>query len=451
MRAPVGPRVKSEDVNRKVIRGLPGRNYLYAPDPAPGGPQCPDTQQGPHLSISPRSPQTEVTEGRRIALVMSGFGQGGVPAMMLVLARALLAEGHRVDLVVARNEGPRRDLVPGGVRVIDLESLHPRFSWRRLVRKKSHRVLACARPLAAYLEAERPAIVFSGGNYINVIALRARSRSTVKPVIVVSQRSHFSHESQGKLLARWLIRRAYPRADAIVAVSDGVADDLAAGTGLTRERITTIYNPAVTPEVIANSRQPASHAWLTGTGPPVVVAAGRLHRAKDFPTLIRAFAQVRARRPARLIIFGEGAERTALEQLVARLGLSDDVDLPGFVDNPHACMARAGVFVLSSAWEGFSNVVAEALACGPPVVATDCPSGPAEILAHGRYGRLVPVGDADAMAAAIAATLDDPGDSAARRARAAEFSVATAVQRYLALFDHVGEDPKKPAKEPANR
>lgn len=381
-----------------------------------------------------------MTAGRRIALVMSGFGQGGVPAMMLVLARALLAEGHPVDLVVARNEGPRRGRVPDGARVIDLEALHVRFSWRRLVRKKSHRVLACVAPMAAYLEAERPAIVFSGGNYINYVCLRARSRSLFKPAVVVSHRSHFSHESQGKLFARWLIRRAYPRADAIVAVSEGVADDLAAGTGLPPERITTIYNPAVTPEVIANSRQPASHDWLTGNGPPVLVAAGRLHRQKDFPTLIRAFAQVRARRQARLVILGEGAERSALEQLVARLGLSEDVDLPGFVENPHACMAHAGVFVVSSAWEGFSNVVAEALACGCPVVATDCPSGPAEILANGQYGRLVPVGDADAMAAAIAGTLDDPGDPADRRMRAAEFSVATAVQRYLELFDRLGED-----------
>jgi glycosyltransferase involved in cell wall biosynthesis len=391
------------------------------------------------LSRPPQRTHAEVTAATRIALVMSGFGQGGVPAMMLVLARALMAQGHPVDLVVARNEGPRSGSIPQGARVIDLEALHPRFSWRRLLRKKSHRVLACAAPLAAYFEAERPGIVFSGGNYINYVCLRARSRSTVKPGIVVSHRSHFSHESRGRVFARRAIRRAYPDADAIVAVSDGVADDLAAGAGLARERITTIYNPAVTPEVIANSRQPASHEWLAGNGPPVVVAAGRLHRQKDFPTLIRAFAQLRARRQARLVIFGEGAERSALEHLVTRLDLSKDVDLPGFVENPHACMARAGVFVLSSAWEGFSNVVAEALACGCPVVATNCPSGPAEILGNGQYGRLVPVGDADAMAAAIAEALDDPGDPAARRARAAAFSVPAAVQHYLTLFDRVVE------------
>jgi glycosyltransferase involved in cell wall biosynthesis len=373
--------------------------------------------------------------GFRIALLMSGFGSGGVPQVMLTLARGFMAEGHPVDIVVARNEGPRRSAVPEGARVIDLEARRPRLSWRRLLRKKRHRVLACVPPLVRYLEAERPAVVLAGGNYINYVGVRARARTALAPALVLSHRSHFSHESEGKRFARWIARRAYPGADAIVAVSNGVADDLAAGAGLARGLITTIYNPAVTPGVIAASRQPAPHGWLPRADTPVLVAAGRLHPQKDFPTLIRALAQVRAHRPVKLIILGEGPERLALEELAARLGVADAIDLPGFVDNPYAYMARAGVFVLSSAWEGFANVVAEALACGCPVVSTDCPSGPAEILAGGRYGRLVPVGDAAAMATAIAATLDDPGDRAARQVRARAFAVETAVRRYLALFD----------------
>ncbi len=386
----------------------------------------------------------------RIALAMAGFGPGGVEQMALNLARGLVAAGHPVDIVVARNEGPRKDGVPEGARVIDLEAWHHPLSWRRLLRKKRHRVLAAAPPMARYFEAERPAVVLSAGTYINYASLRACARAAFRPALVVSYRNHFSRHSAGKPLARWIGRRACAAADAIVAVSDGVADDLAASAGLPRERIVTIYNPSVTPEVIAASKQPAPHAWLRDGGPPVLVAAGRLSPQKDFPTLIRAFAQVRARRPVRLIILGEGPERPALEAQVARLGLGGEVALPGFTSNPHAWMARAGAFVLSSGWEGFPNVLAEALACGCPVVSTDCPSGPAEILEGGRHGRLVPVGDADAMAVAIAETLDDPGDAAARQARAAEFSTSAAVDRYLGLFrsmEKIGEGGPTPSRE----
>jgi glycosyltransferase involved in cell wall biosynthesis len=163
-------------------------------------------------------------------------------------------------------------------------------------------------------------------------------------------------------------------------------------------------------------------------------------------------AKLRERRAVRLVILGEGPEEARLRSLAAELGMAEDLRLPGFVENPYAYMARAGVFVLSSAWEGFGNVVAEALACGCPVVSTDCPSGPGEMLAGGRYGRLVPVGQAEVMAAAIDAALDDPGDPAARKARAAEFSVDAAVRRYLALFDGlcdaqaVEQPPSTPAR-----
>jgi len=170
------------------------------------------------------------------------------------------------------------------------------------------------------------------------------------------------------------------------------------------------------------------------------LGVGRLDPQKDFPTLIRAFARVRAQRPARLIVLGaEGHERHSkyvaeLKALPARLGIADDVDLPGFRHNPFAFMSRAAVFVLSSIYEGLGNVLIEALACGTPVVSTDCPSGPAEILEGGRFGALVPVGDDAAMAAAIAATLDRPPAAATLRERARMFSVERAVDRYLDLM-----------------
>jgi glycosyltransferase involved in cell wall biosynthesis len=226
----------------------------------------------------------------------------------------------------------------------------------------------------------------------------------------------------------------YPWADAVIAVSDGVADHIARLTGMPRERITTIYNPVVTTELLEKARKPVDHPWLAPGQPPVVLGVGKLKIQKSFRTLIRAFARVRAARPARLVILGEGARRRALEALVDELGLREDVALPGYVANPWAWMARAAVFALSSRWEGLPGALIEAMACGCPVVSTDCPSGPAEILQGGAYGPLVPVGDAGALADAILALLEAPPDRARLRARAAMFCVDPAVDRYLAVL-----------------
>ncbi|NLO89188.1 MAG: glycosyltransferase, partial [Clostridia bacterium] len=188
---------------------------------------------------------------------------------------------------------------------------------------------------------------------------------------------------------------------AVVAVSQGVADDLVKTTGLMRELIKVIYNPIVTPELLEKAKESIGHPWFKPGQPPVILSAGRLTAAKDFPTLIHAFARVRAERLARLMILGEGEERPNLESLVRELGLESDVSMPEFVENPYAYMARAAVFVLSSAWEGFGNVLVEAMAVGTPVVSTDCPSGPAEILEGGKWGKLVPVGDVEKLAKAL--------------------------------------------------
>jgi glycosyltransferase involved in cell wall biosynthesis len=167
---------------------------------------------------------------------------------------------------------------------------------------------------------------------------------------------------------------------------------------------------------------------------PVILAVGRLHRQKDFPTLIGAFARLRAERPARLVILGEGKLRPALEKVARRLGVGGDVDLPGYRDNPFAWMARAAVFALSSTFEGTANVLIEAMACGCPVVSTDCPHGPREVLDNGRYGPLVPVGDSAALAHAIAAVLDNPPDREVLRSRAALYDRDTNIDRYLQVL-----------------
>ncbi|NJK80391.1 MAG: glycosyltransferase, partial [Chloroflexaceae bacterium] len=202
----------------------------------------------------------------------------------------------------------------------------------------------------------------------------------------------------------------------------------------------SVYNPTITPELIEHSHAPLDDPWLTAPERPVpvVLGVGRLVPNKDFANLIQAVALVRQQRPLRLLILGEGDERPRLEALVQRLGLSDAVRMPGYVTNPYAYMRRADLFVLSSANEGLPGVLIEAMACGAPVVATDCATGPREILTGGQYGRLVPVGDSTALAAAIVATLDHPQPAEQLQERAALFSAERAVGAYLELAQQAG-------------
>jgi glycosyltransferase involved in cell wall biosynthesis len=198
-----------------------------------------------------------------------------------------------------------------------------------------------------------------------------------------------------------LVRYFYPWADCVVAVSKGVANDLVRFGKIPSERIRVIYNPIVTPEIQEKAKAVLEHPWLEEGQPPVILSVGRLTAQKDFSTLIHAFAAVRQTHAARLLILGEGEERSSLEFLIRQLGLEQDVSLPGFVPNPYPYMVRAAAFVLSSKYEGLPGVLIEALYCGAPLISTDCPSGPREILANGKYGQLVQVGDVTTLAHAI--------------------------------------------------
>jgi glycosyltransferase involved in cell wall biosynthesis len=223
-------------------------------------------------------------------------------------------------------------------------------------------------------------------------------------------------------------------ADRVCAVSEGVANDLASVTGIPMREIQIAHNPTVTPEIAEQAAAKSGHDWLDAKDRPVILGAGNLIPIKDFGMLVRAFARLRGTRPARLVILGEGKERAKIAGLARELGVAADVDLPGFATNPYAFMARADVFALASRVEGMPNTIIEALACGCPVVSTDCPSGPAEILQNGRYGRLVPVGDDAALAQAILATWQEAPSAQELRSRAADFSVERAVERYLEVL-----------------
>jgi glycosyltransferase involved in cell wall biosynthesis len=398
-----------------------------------------------------------------VALLLRDLNCGGPHRMAFILAEALADRGARIDLVVCDARGNLRSEVPPCARLVSLDranSLSARLAALRadlrgipalakllLQLRRGLRTLPYLPALGAYLRNARPDALLAATPHLNIEAVLARRLAGASTRIVVSERNNLSEGKPGRARrSRRLsaaIRRTYLQADGIVAVSNGVAADLARTTGIPRQAITTIYNPAITPDFPAKLAEPVDHPWFTEDAVvPVVLGVGRLGPQKDFVTLLRAFARVRRERPARLVIIGDvrGHESdrdhrlAGLYRLAADLGVRDDFELLGYQPNPFRYMARAAVFALSSRFEGFGNVLLEALACGTPVVSTDCPSGPAEILDGGAYGALVPVGDDVAMAAAIGAALEHPSDPAHLRARAAMFDFETTIARYEALL-----------------
>ena len=340
---------------------------------------------------------------------------------MVNLAHGLVTQGLNVDLVLASATGPYLQEVSGDLNIIDLQV---------------QGVLKSVPALTAYLRRTRPEVMVSTLQYANLAALWARRLSGVPTRVYLREANMLSVGGSASPKSRLIlsfVKRFYPWADGIIAVSNGVGEDVGRFTGINPSKICTVYNPVVTEELLIKSHEPVTHPWFSEEV-PVVLGVGRLTKQKGFATLVRAFAELRQVRPTKLVILGEGEDRSALQGLVDDLNLTQDVDMPGFVDNPFAYMANASVFVLSSAWEGLPGVLIQALACGCPVVSTDCPSGPAEVLEGGRYGDLVPVGDASAMAAATLRTLESPLSSEKLATRAQAFSVEASTKAYLRVF-----------------
>ena len=357
----------------------------------------------------------------RIAIFVSFSGAGGVERMIVNLANGMARQGIGVDLLLAKARGRHLQGLADPVRVIKLPGEH---TFTNLFALKRH---LAAHPPCALLAAKDRAIK-------TAILARWLAGSRVRLVGRLGTNVSAALEGKGRMrraLWRLGMRLFYRHADGLVCVSQGVADDVRLLARLPAERLHVVRNPVVTPDLPALAAATPDHPWLTGEGPPVILGVGRLTAQKDFATLIRAFARVRAERAARLLILGDGADRDGLLALARDLGVSDTVDLPGFRDNPYAFMARAAVFVLSSRWEGSPNVLTEALALGIPVVATDCPSGPREILRGGAVAPLVDMGDAAGLARAIVDTLDAPADADRLRAAVADYRVEHSVAGYL--------------------
>jgi glycosyltransferase involved in cell wall biosynthesis len=362
---------------------------------------------------------------KKIAMLLPNLSGGGAERMGVYVANGLASHGFDVDMVLFDASGVHRDLLSQSVRVLDLQS---GGAMRSIL------------PLARYLRRERPAVMFSNLDHVNVAALAAkkaaRGSTRVIPIVhtTLSAAKRFFTGLKNEAL-RFAIRKTYPWADAIIVVSHGSAEDLIQTTGVAASRVRTIF-PILTQNIASLAAAPVDHPWLVPGQPDVIVAAGRLTVQKNFPLLIRAFAEVRRRRECRLLICGEGPERSALEELAAKLGVQNDISLPGFCKNIFAHMARSSVFVLSSWFEAMPMVLVEAMACGCPVVSVDCKCGPREILDNGRFGTLVPANDPTALADGIDGALGKPRAPIPNEALR-PFEAERVIQQYVDLIQEV--------------
>jgi glycosyltransferase involved in cell wall biosynthesis len=359
-----------------------------------------------------------------IGLFLPSLHAGGAERMMMNLATSLAQRGADVRVVLAKAQGELiKDLPLENVQMVDLHC---------------RRVLTSVLPLAGYLRREKPTVMLSALDHANLAAIFAKKIARVSTRLVVSVHTTVTKATadstplRAKLIP-FAMRWFYDYADAVIAVSEGAANDLLRSCRLSPDKVHVIYNPVITPHLFKKAEKPVLHRWFNDPAVPVILGIGRLTRAKDFSTLIRAFSFVRKKIDARLLILGEGEERPKLESLCRTLNLKNDVELPGYVSNPYPYMKRAAVFVLSSRWEGLPSVLIEALALGTKVVATDCPSGPREILADGKWGRLVPVGDAGKLAEAILETLRQPKTTVDKQSLL-RFTVDYAVEEYAKVL-----------------
>lgn len=360
-----------------------------------------------------------------LAVLIAYTGDGGVERMMNHLLRGFVDAGISVDLLLLKARGGHVRAIPAGVNIIPLDVATSVFATPALYR---------------YLRQTRPRAMLAAKDRAGRVALLARRCAGTDTRVVLRMGMHLSGSLAGKTriqrVARFLpVRWLYPWADAIITVAQPIADDLAEIGHIAIDRFRVIPNPSLGPDIDTLAAAPLDHPWFTDGGRvPVILAAGRLKPQKDFPTLLHAFSILRQERQARLVILGDGPEHSALSKLARELGIAMDVDLPGFRENPYPWMRGANLVVLSSRYEGSPNVLVEAMWLGTPVVATDCPSGPREILQGGKYGMLVPVGDRRALAAAMIKTLDADIQPDSLQHAVEHFNVKNSSREYLRVL-----------------
>jgi glycosyltransferase involved in cell wall biosynthesis len=363
-----------------------------------------------------------------ISMFLPTLGGGGAERMIVNLAGGLAGRGVEVDLVVANAVGPFRRELDRRVNVVDL---------------RARGALASLPRLSVYLGRTRPKVLLVTLSRAANVAIVARKLARSPTQIFIREANTLSQFAAQNWKERLILAGAsflYPFADGVIAVSEGVAKDIAASFRISDDKIHVVYNPVVTPNLASLAAEEPGHAWLQEGQPPVVLGVGRLHPQKGFDNLIHAVALANQTRPTRLLILGEGDERFRLEACIAKYNLEGSVRLEGFVPNPFMYMARADLFALSSRWEGLPSVLIQALACGCPVVSTDCPSGPREILQGGKFGELVPVDKPELLAESILKGLGRRRPREVLTTATERFSLETSCEAYeRILFGHSSE------------
>jgi len=359
-----------------------------------------------------------------LAVFAATSGHSGVDTVIQNLLTEFARRGIKSDLLRIRNHGPYPADVPANCRIVDLSAGHVETALLQLVR---------------YLRRERPRVLLSDKDSANRVALIASglSRRHLRCVVRLGTTVSFNLEKKRywqALLQRTSIRYLYRFADSVIVPSHGAANDLAKLMRADPSRVTVAPNPIIHSSIYEKAQETAPALWPWSDGCPVVVAVGSLTPRKDYVTLVRAFALLRSRRRAHLVIVGEGKDRRRIEDEIASLGIRDDVYLAGYTSNPYPYMAKADVFAHTSRWEGLGIVLVEALALGTPVVATDCPSGPSEILQCGAHGILVPIGDEAAMSAGLAQQLDQPRFPSDLQAAIGNYDVSNSASEYLKIL-----------------
>lgn len=359
----------------------------------------------------------------RIAIFAPSMRGGGMERVTLAIAVGVADKGHPVDLLLVSAEGPFMSRIPDHINVIDFGTT---------------RALKTIPGLIKYMRQYKPHAMLCAMGHIGLMAVIAQLLSLSKTNIFIAIHTTMSLSTRylPPMKRRILFEttRLYARASSVIGVSQGVVDDLAQHTRIPKNKLRVVYNPVITPHLKQAMNEPINHKWLQDKSIPVVLGAGHFLPLKGFDVLIEAFSHVVAKQPARLIIIGEGKQREMLTALIQKLGLEDCVDLPGFADNPYAYMKQADVFTLSSRSEGLPTVLIEAMACGCPVVSTDCPSGPREILNNGEYGKLVPVENPEALAEAILQSLSEEYDPSKVQERIEQFAEERIIDEYLSLL-----------------
>ena len=364
----------------------------------------------------------------KIIFFIPDFRGGGAQNMMVNLANELAERGHEMHFLVADDTGPFSDKLRDRV--------------KKVAFGKKRTIFALA-PLWKYLRTEKPDIAVSALTHANIVLLLAASLFKKRDTkIIVTERNFFSRAMENasgkrdKLFSR-LVPMLYPNADRVIGISKGVADDIRQQSRIAEDKVAWIHNPVLSDEDMKRAEDTFQDPWIEKQNAPILVTAGRLVPQKDHATLLKAFAAARKEKDTRLVLLGDGPLKDDLLAQARALEIADDIHFTGYVDNPMPYFKQSNLFVLSSAWEGFCNVIVEAMYCGLPVVSTDCPAGPAEILKGGELGTLVPVGDHDALAAAISNALDSTHDIQTIKARAEEFSSANIAAQYEQEFERL--------------